>query len=67
MQFSSEAWNYIKNIYESILNMPFVKELESGSLKQPIFKHYIIQDAIYLGEFARVLAIISAKAPHPES
>jgi thiaminase/transcriptional activator TenA len=66
MSFSSEAWNYIDNIYQSILKMPFVRELESGSLKQPIFQHYMIQDAIYLGEFARVLAIISAKAPHPE-
>ncbi len=46
--------------------MPFIEELKSGSLKKEIFQHYIIQDAIYLGEFARVLAIVSAKAPQPE-
>ena len=46
--------------------MPFVKELESGSLDRQIFQQYIIQDSIYLGEFARVLAIISAKAPQPD-
>ena len=66
MAFSAEAWHSINNIYQNILQMPFVRELESGSLKQAIFQHYMIQDAIYLGEFARVLAIISAKAPHPE-
>lgn len=66
MQFSVRAWKSIDNIYNSILTMPFVKELESGSLNREVFQHYMIQDAIYLGEFARVLAIISAKAPQPD-
>lgn len=66
MQFSTQAWKNIDNIYNAILTMPFVRELESGSLNQAIFQHYMIQDAIYLGEFARVLAMISAKAPQPE-
>ncbi|VEP16741.1 Aminopyrimidine aminohydrolase [Hyella patelloides LEGE 07179] len=67
MQFSIQAWKNIENIYQAILEMPFVKELESGSLDKQIFQHYIIQDGIYLGEFARVLAIISAKAPQPDT
>ena len=66
VQFSLQAWKSIKSIYQAILTMPFVKELESGSLDRQIFQHYIIQDGIYLGEFARVLAIISAKAPQPD-
>lgn len=66
MQFSIRAWNNIESIYNAILTMPFVKELESGSLDKKVFQHYMIQDAIYLGEFARTLAIISAKAPEPE-
>ena len=66
MQFSSQAWKNIDSIYNAILTMPFIEELQSGSLKKEIFQHYIIQDAIYLGEFARVLAIVSAKAPEPE-
>lgn len=65
-QFSRQAWNNISNIYNAILNMPFILELESGSLDKKVFQHYMIQDAIYLSEFARVLAIISAKAPEPE-
>ncbi len=66
MQFSFQAWKKIENIYQAIVKMPFVKELESGSLDRQIFQQYIIQDSIYLGEFARVLAIISAKAPQPD-
>jgi thiaminase/transcriptional activator TenA len=66
MQFSVRAWKNIENVYNTILKMPFVRELESGSLNREVFQYYMIQDAIYLGEFARVLAIISAKAPQPE-
>ena len=63
VQFSSQAWNSIDNIYQAILTMPFIQELKAGSLKRQIFQHYMIQDGIYLGEFARVLAIASARAP----
>ncbi|WP_019509431.1 thiaminase II [Pleurocapsa sp. PCC 7319] len=66
VQFSLQAWKNIETIYQAILKMSFVKELELGSLDRQIFQHYIIQDSIYLGEFARVLAIISAKAPQPD-
>ena len=66
VQFSLQAWKNIDRIYQTILEMPFIKELKAGSLDKQIFQHYIIQDGIYLGEFARVLAIISAKAPQPD-
>ena len=66
VQFSLQAWKSIDRIYQAILTMPFVKELKEGSLDRQIFQHYMIQDGIYLGEFARVLAIISAKAPVPD-
>lgn len=66
VQFSLQAWKNIDNIYQAILTMPFIKELETGSLDRQIFQQYIIQDGIYLGEFARVLAITSAKAPTPD-
>lgn len=64
--FTTQAWNNIDKIYNSILQMEFIQELKQGSLSQEIFQHYIIQDGIYLGEFSRALAIISAKAPTPD-
>jgi len=66
VQFSAQAWLRIDNIYQAILTMPFVQELEAGSLDRQIFQHYMIQDGIYLGQFARVLALISAQAPTPD-
>lgn len=66
MKFSTQAWKDISDIYNAIINMHFLRELEAGSLSKEVFQYYIIQDAIYLGEFSRVLAIISAKAPQPE-
>ena len=61
--FTELAWKKIDYIYNSILKMQFIQELENGSLATEKFKHYIIQDAIYLGEYSRTLALISAKAP----
>ncbi|BAZ44469.1 putative transcriptional activator TenA [Chondrocystis sp. NIES-4102] len=66
MNFAARAWKNIDNIYNSILTMEFIQELQKGSLSPNLFQQYIIQDAIYLGEFSRTLAIISAKAPTPE-
>lgn len=64
--FTIQAWNNIDEIYRTILQMEFIQELKQGSLSKEIFQHYIIQDGIYLGEFSRALAIISAKAPTPK-
>jgi thiaminase/transcriptional activator TenA len=64
--FTIQAWKSIDEIYSSILQMEFIQELKQGSLSKEIFQHYIIQDGIYLGEFSRALAIISAKAPSSE-
>ena len=66
VQFSAQAWSRISNIYQAILTMPFVQELEAGSLDRQIFQHYMIQDGIYLGQFARFLALISAQPPTPD-
>ena len=66
MKFCDRAWQNIATIYQAILEMSFIKELKAGSLERQIFQQYMIQDGIYLGEFARVLAIISAKAPQPD-
>jgi len=66
-QFSLQAWKSIDRIYQAILTMSFIKELEAGTLDKQVFQQYMIQDGIYLGQFARVLAIASAKAPTPDT
>jgi thiaminase (transcriptional activator TenA) len=39
----------------------FNQKLANGSLDTNIFKHYIQQDALYLADFARALALLAAR------
>ena len=50
-------------IARAIHRLPFNTELAAGALAPERFRFYILQDAIYLGEYARVLALAAAKAP----
>ncbi|WP_282630437.1 thiaminase II [Empedobacter sedimenti] len=62
MTFTTKAWETITPIYNDILNMPFIKELENGTLPIEKFQFYMLQDAKYLEHFGRVLAAIGAKS-----
>ncbi len=62
MKWSEQAWLSIEPIYESILQMPFIQELTSGTLPLEKFQYYLMQDSIYLEHFGRALAIVGARA-----
>ena len=62
-QFTKVMWREILPIYRSILTHPFIKGLTDGSLDKENFKFYIVQDALYLREFAKSLSIAAAKSP----
>lgn len=62
-RFSDEAWQCIEVLRAAIHALPFNAELASGSLERARFQHYITQDALYLGQFSRALAIAAARAP----
>ena len=63
IRFSKQAWERSAFLREAIHKLPFNTELAAGSLSRDRFQTYIIQDAIYLGQFSRALAISAAKAP----
>jgi len=63
MAFTRELWTSIVPIYDAILRHPFVRGLTDGSLSREAFRFYVVQDAHYLRDFARALAIAAAKAP----
>jgi thiaminase (transcriptional activator TenA) len=63
IRFSDEAWQRTASLRDAIHKLPFNAELAAGSLDRYRFQTYIIQDAIYLGQFSRALAISAAKAP----
>jgi thiaminase (transcriptional activator TenA) len=60
---SAELWSRIDEIYDAILEHPFVAGLTDGSLERDRFRYYVIQDAHYLREYARALSVCGAKAP----
>ena len=61
--FSEEAWRRTASLRAAIHRLPFNTELAAGTLMPERFRFYITQDAIYLGEYARVLALAAARAP----
>lgn len=62
-EFTDEVWEQNQDIYQKILEHPFLTEMEDGSLSREAFIFYLVQDAFYLGEFARALEATAAKAP----
>ncbi len=66
MKFTESLWVSIEAIYERILKHPFIRGLTEGSLEEEAFRFYVIQDALYLKDFARGLALLGAKAPRDQ-
>jgi thiaminase/transcriptional activator TenA len=63
MSFTKELWAAMEPIYGAILAHPFVRGLTDGSLPRDSFRFYVVQDALYLREFARALSVAAARAP----
>ena len=47
----------------AMANHPFVRGIGDGTLPLDRFRHFITQDYVYLVDFARCLALATAKAP----
>jgi thiaminase (transcriptional activator TenA) len=61
--FSDTAWQRTARLRQAIHELPFNTELAAGSLSRARFQGYVIQDALYLGQYSRVLAIAGVKGP----
>ena len=66
MAFTAALWRSIEPIYAAILAHPFLRGLTDGSLPHEAFRFYAVQDALYLRDFARALALAAARAPREE-
>ncbi len=65
-RFTDELWHSIAPVFSAILAHPFLKGLTDGTLPEDAFRFYVIQDALYLQDYARCLAIAAAKAPRAD-
>ena len=66
-QFSEAAWERSAALRKVIDELPFNTELAAGRLSRERFQGYIVQDALYLAQYARILAIAGVKGPDAET
>jgi thiaminase (transcriptional activator TenA) len=61
--FTNELWRSITSIYNEILAHPFLRGLTDGTLTEERFRFYVLQDAVYLRDYARALSLAGARSP----
>lgn len=66
MRFSESLYEDVKEIWESYYEHPFVKGIGNGTLEVDKFKFYMIQDYLYLLDYAKVYALGVVKADREE-
>ena len=67
MSFTEHLHKLAKPIWDAQFKHPFVKALGKGTLPQRKFRYYILQDARYLEELARIFALGVQKAQDPDT
>jgi thiaminase/transcriptional activator TenA len=60
--FTNELWRSIQSIYNEILTHPFLRGLTDGTLTEERFRYYVLQDALYLREYARALSLAGVRS-----
>jgi thiaminase (transcriptional activator TenA) len=61
--FCEHAWTRTARIQAGVLDLPFNRELATGTLSRERFQFYLAQDSRYLVGFGRALAVAGARAP----
>lgn len=65
--FTGSLWRTSESIYQRILAHPFPAGLADGSLPRECFRFYVLQDALYLREYARALSLLGARSPDSDT
>ena len=66
-KFSVQLRRRSEKIWRAIENHPFLGELQAGTLPMEKFTYFILQDYVYLLDFAQVLCRGGAMAPNLET
>jgi thiaminase (transcriptional activator TenA) len=61
--FCDAAWQRTTDLRAAIYSLPFNRELAAGTLDTARFQFYIEQDALYLEQYSRILAMAGARGP----
>nr|WP_259608171.1 MULTISPECIES: bifunctional hydroxymethylpyrimidine kinase/phosphomethylpyrimidine kinase [Microbacterium] len=62
-EIEADWWDRIAGIRTGIDELPFIRRLADGTLPDPAFRFYLAQDALYLSDYARLLADAARRAP----
>lgn len=60
--FTASLWKEVKPIYKSMVNHPFSRGLQNGTLNKKAFKHYLSQDILYLKDDGKMMENLAKKA-----
>ncbi len=67
MKTSDRLVNAAKDIWDAYNEHPFILGIQNGTLEREKFRYYIMQDFLYLKDYAKVYAIGVAKAKSLET
>lgn len=62
-----DLWDAIDPIFQQILVHPFISALSDGTLPEKTFRSYLMQDSLFLDDYARALTLAAARAPDTET
>ena len=65
--WTAALWAAGGETWHQILDLPFVRALGDGTLDEDLFAFYLDQDALYLRDYSRALAPLSARADTAEA
>jgi thiaminase/transcriptional activator TenA len=65
--FSETAWQRTARLRQAIDALPFNTELAAGTLSRERFQGYIMQDALYLAQYSRILLMAGLRSGDSET
>ena len=63
MKTTERLYDAVREIWDGYYQHPFVRGIQDGTLDHNKFRYYILQDYLYLVDYARVFALGAAKSP----
>jgi thiaminase/transcriptional activator TenA len=61
--WTARLWHSTEPVFAAIVAHPFLTGMTDGTLPPSRFAYYLAQDAHYLRDYARALAVLGARAP----
>jgi len=64
--FADQAWDAVADWFAAVTSHPFLVQLADGTLPEPVFARYLLDDAHYLKAYSAALAALSSRTDDPD-